>query len=64
MGKQRAAPAKSKQIQSAQEIVSLLKELGLPENDRLRLEGVIIGMDLAHKGAQPPAAHPSGQDST
>lgn len=49
MGKQRDTPLKSREIQSAQKIAAILK--CLPEQERLRLEGVIIGMGLAHKSA-------------
>lgn len=57
MRKQRAAPAECKKVKNAQEISAILKRL--PEKDRLRLEGVIIGMDLAHKGDQRTTNGPS-----
>lgn len=46
MSKQLETAVKSKDFMEAQEIAAMLKVL--PEKDRLRLEGVIIGVGMMH----------------
>lgn len=46
MKKQLETAVKNKDFMEAQEIAALLK--GLPAKDRLRLEGVIIGVGMMH----------------
>lgn len=54
MEKQLEVAVKSKDLMEAQEIAAMLK--ALPEKDRLRLEGVIIGVGMMHieTTASPP----------
>ena len=47
MTQQRAAPAKSTPLKSSRELAAMLKRL--PERERLKVEGIIIGVEMAHK---------------
>lgn len=47
MAQQRAAPIKSAPLKNSRELAAMLKRL--PKEERLRVEGIIIGVDLAHK---------------
>lgn len=54
MAQQRAAPVEIAPLKSSRELAAMLKRL--PKEERLRVEGIIIGVDLAHKEPQgdPP----------
>lgn len=56
MAQQRATPVESVPLKSSRELAAMLKRL--PKEERLRVEGIIIGVDLAHKEPQgnPPTS--------
>lgn len=47
MIQQRDEPIKSAPLKNSRELAAMLKRL--PKEERLRVEGIIIGVDLAHK---------------
>lgn len=51
MGKQQAAPAIIKPLKPARELAALVTKL--PKEERLRLEGYVMGFSDAHKPDQP-----------
>lgn len=60
MAQQRAAPVKSAPLKSSRELAAMLKRL--PKEERLRVEGIIIGVDLAHK--EPQVSPPTSTNRT
>ena len=53
MGKQRAAPD-IKPLKPAKELAAMVAKL--PKEERLRLEGIIVGVGLAHEVTKPDNA--------
>lgn len=47
MAQQRAAPLESTPLKNSRELAAMLKRL--PEKERLKIEGIIIGVEMAHK---------------
>ena len=56
MNKQRAEPTTIKPLKPARELASMVAKL--PKEERLRLEGIIVGIDMAHKDTSPTGQPP------
>lgn len=60
MGKQRAAPTENMPLKPAKELASMMTKL--PKEERLRLEGFVLGLTEAHREDQtnqPPTNRPA-----